>query len=191
MPNTTTAMAIAAAVLAVGASALDEPIAFEDPLERRASRIAVDATHLVYSERVNDRSRIVSRTRAGDRWREPVAIFGAPAGTVAFGSALSPDGLRSPHQDASATLAESGESIVFASDRPGGLGGWDLYVAQRRGHEWLPPRNLGAPVNSAADETGPSWWSRGNRVFFLRATPESQAPPQVLSVPFDERAAQH
>jgi len=45
--------------------------------------------------------------------------------------------------------------MIFTSDRPGGRGGLDLYVAYRRGDHWSQAVNLGEPVNSAADELSP------------------------------------
>ena len=42
-------------------------------------------------------------------------------------------------------------SLVFGSDRAGGLGGNDIYVARRIGNRWQV-ENFGAPVNSPANE---------------------------------------
>ena len=53
--------------------------------------------------------------------------------------------------DAGAHVRADGREIFFQSDRAGTLGLSDLYVSTRRNpHEpWSPPRNLGAPMNSA------------------------------------------
>jgi hypothetical protein len=53
--------------------------------------------------------------------------------------------------------------IVFASDRPGGYGGVDLYMVKREGGKWTEPRNLGPEINSEGDELFPSY----NREGFL------------------------
>jgi Tol biopolymer transport system component len=42
-------------------------------------------------------------------------------------------------------------SLIFGSDRAGGLGGGDIYLARRDGGGWRI-ENLGAPVNTAANE---------------------------------------
>ena len=42
-------------------------------------------------------------------------------------------------------------SLVFGSDRAGGLGGNDIYVARRDDNRWRV-ENIGAPVNTAANE---------------------------------------
>ncbi|MFK8045056.1 MAG: hypothetical protein AB8B72_06155, partial [Crocinitomicaceae bacterium] len=44
--------------------------------------------------------------------------------------------------------------LIYASDGMVGLGGLDLYVAQKKGdkNEWKSPVNMGAPLNSVADD---------------------------------------
>lgn len=52
----------------------------------------------------------------------------------------------------------SGLSLFIASNRPGGKGGLDIWVAQRASTSdpWGAPVNLGEPVNSAADDFCPT-----------------------------------
>ena len=56
-------------------------------------------------------------------------------------------------------LSLDGHSLYFVSDRPGGFGGSDVYVARRRttrdDFSWRPPQNLGGGVNSPSNEGGP------------------------------------
>ena len=54
----------------------------------------------------------------------------------------------------SPSVAANGD-LYFGSDRPGGRGGLDLYVARWVGGAYQPPENLGDRVNSAADEVEP------------------------------------
>lgn len=51
-----------------------------------------------------------------------------------------------------------GLSLFMASNRPGGKGGLDIWVATRssRTAPWGAPQNLGEPVNSAADDFCPT-----------------------------------
>ena len=44
---------------------------------------------------------------------------------------------------------------VFASDRDGGYGGYDLYYSAYRNGIWTLPKNLGDKINSAFDEYRP------------------------------------
>jgi Tol biopolymer transport system component len=92
----------------------------------------------------------------------------------------------SPEEDAFPWLEPSGRRLVFASNRSGGLGGWDLYVAERSGDAWSAPRNLGAPINSAHDETSPSLSRDAARLYFHRLTGEGPSRSRaVLVAPFD------
>jgi WD40 repeat protein len=61
-----------------------------------------------------------------------------------------------------------GLSLYMASNRPGGLGGLDIWVARRSSvtAPWGAPVNLGEPVNSASDEFCPTP-IRGGRLFFV------------------------
>lgn len=45
--------------------------------------------------------------------------------------------------------------IVFASDREGGYGGYDLYYSKFINNQWSPPENFGDKVNSSSDEYRP------------------------------------
>ncbi len=62
--------------------------------------------------------------------------------------------------------------IIFTSNRPGGFGGLDLYVSYRTSGGWREPVNLGARINTAADESHASISPDGRYLFFAsnRAT---------------------
>ena len=47
------------------------------------------------------------------------------------------------------------KAMVFASDRPGGLGGYDLYYSIFRNGKWSTPVNFGPDVNTSSDEYRP------------------------------------
>lgn len=54
------------------------------------------------------------------------------------------------------TFSNDGNSIYFASDRPEGYGGYDVYRANRRGQSWEQvPENLGTVINSVGNEITP------------------------------------
>lgn len=48
-----------------------------------------------------------------------------------------------------------GNIMIFTSNRPGGLGGYDLYYSVLTNGVWSAPVNLGAPINSEFDEYRP------------------------------------
>jgi len=45
--------------------------------------------------------------------------------------------------------------LIFTSNRPGGLGGYDLYFSVFRNGNWSFPENMGPRINSAYDEYRP------------------------------------
>ena len=45
--------------------------------------------------------------------------------------------------------------LIFASNRPGGMGGYDLYFSVFNKGKWGFPVNLGPGVNTASDEFRP------------------------------------
>jgi hypothetical protein len=65
-------------------------------------------------------------------------------------------------------LSSDGLSLYFHSTRPGGSGGFDLWVARRATPTsgWGVPVNLGATVNSPALDEAPSLSTDGHWLFF-------------------------
>jgi hypothetical protein len=79
----------------------------------------------------------------------------------------SPD-LNTAFVDGCPMQAPDGLSLYMASNRPGGLGGLDIWVARRSSKDapFGAPTDLGEPVNSAADDFCPTP-VRGNGLFFV------------------------
>jgi WD40-like Beta Propeller Repeat len=67
-------------------------------------------------------------------------------------------------------VRKDGLEIVFNSNRPGGLGGQDVYTSTRASTSdpWSAPVNLGAAVNTAGNETRSSLSWDGTRLHFGR-----------------------
>jgi Tol biopolymer transport system component len=65
----------------------------------------------------------------------------------------------------SPSVAANGD-LYFGSDRSGGSGGLDLYVARRVNGAYQPPENLGPRVNSPAQEVEPWVASDGSYLIF-------------------------
>jgi len=64
-------------------------------------------------------------------------------------------------------IAPSGLSLYFASDRPGGLGGRDIYVSQRAtlSSAWGAAQSLGATLNTSVNEVVGSISPDGREMF--------------------------
>lgn len=52
-------------------------------------------------------------------------------------------------------FSRDGNTLYFASDMPGGLGGTDLYQSQRTADGWGTPKNLGPEINTSGNERFP------------------------------------
>lgn len=62
-------------------------------------------------------------------------------------------------------ISNSGELMVFASDRKGAMGGYDLFMTQKNGERWEHPVHLGNEINSVQDELYPFMDSENNLFF--------------------------
>ena len=74
--------------------------------------------------------------------------------------------INSVSNDRGPAFSRDGEFLYFASDREGGKGGYDLYLARRDGSGWSAAEPLGENVNTASDELGPAPSADGERLFF-------------------------
>ena len=103
-------------------------------------------------------------------------------------------GLGSPACDLD--ISADGLTVYFDSDRLGGNGGWDIWMARREtvNAPWGEPVNLGSKVNDARNQSSPSISNDGLSLFYnngglqrisvtLRATTDDPWGPPVLLGP--------
>jgi outer membrane protein OmpA-like peptidoglycan-associated protein len=62
-------------------------------------------------------------------------------------------------------LSPDGKKLYFASDKPGGFGGLDLYYCQWKNDHWDNPVNLGPEINTPGNEAYP-FVNREGGIFF-------------------------
>lgn len=76
-----------------------------------------------------------------------------------------------PDLDGCPFISRDGKTFYMASNRPGGLGGIDIWVSTRSrlGGPWGAPVNVGAPVNSSANDFCPTL-ARDGRLFYFVST---------------------
>ena len=123
----------------------------------RFSMISADGLSLYFS---SDRPEGLGE--ANERGTKPWDIYVAWRRSTdePFGEAVSlGPTINSPYRDHSASFSDDGHWMFFGSDRPGGCGGYDLYVSYREDISdplgWEAPRNLGCELNSEFDEACP------------------------------------
>lgn len=77
------------------------------------------------------------------------------------------------------------KTILFSSKRPGGYGGYDLYVTHSIDGTWSKPKNLGPEINSKYDEISPCISKDGKELFFSSNRIESFGGYDVFKSSFD------
>ena len=99
---------------------------------------------------------VANRQTKEDDWNTPVNV-----GPVVNGSTGENDPI----------ISADGLELYFTSERPGGYGGWDIWLSTRQttDNDWDTPVNLGIKVNSAAND-GPASISTDGLMLFIHST---------------------
>jgi outer membrane protein OmpA-like peptidoglycan-associated protein len=69
--------------------------------------------------------------------------------------------------ESSASLSPDGTKLFFVSDKPGGIGGHDIYVSELgKNNQWGPAKLLPATINTPYDEEGVFMHADGKTLYF-------------------------
>jgi len=92
----------------------------------------------------------------------------SPATRVEAAAGTDPS-FNGPALDGCPFISRDGKTFYMASNRPGGLGGIDIWVSTRAsaGDPWGAPVNAGAPVNSPANDFCPTIARDGHLFYFV------------------------
>jgi hypothetical protein len=84
---------------------------------------------------------VTRRKSIDDEWGEPVNLGSTVNNSAAW--------------DSESSISADGLELYFASDRTGGIGGYDLWVTRRAttNDPWGEPANLGPNINTSIDDT--------------------------------------
>jgi hypothetical protein len=112
------------------------------------------------------------------------SVIAAPAQAGGHGddaqwtTAVAVAAVNSPAAEGCPIESEDGLSILFASARPGGLGGNDIWVADRDSIDsaWGAPKDLSEPINSASADFCPTP-AMGRYLFFVSDRPGDGTGP--------------
>lgn len=74
--------------------------------------------------------------------------------------------INSEFWEGSCSITADGRYLYFASERPGGLGGRDLYMSEKVNGEWGVAVNLGPSINTPLNEDAPFIHPDGITLFF-------------------------
>ena len=109
----------------------------------------------IYKNDIDEQSRggdiYVSRVSSSGKWGIP-----KPMGTP----------VNSTYWEGGACLSPDGKTLYLISERKGGYGHGDIYVAKKKGASWGTPVNIGEEINSVQDEGGLFLGPDGKTLFF-------------------------
>ena len=63
--------------------------------------------------------------------------------------------INTPYWESQPSISADGRTIYFASTRPNGLGGVDIWYVQFENGKWSEAKNVGAPINTPYDDQTP------------------------------------
>ena len=113
--------------------------------------LSPDGTQLFIYRDSNGGDIFMSKRR-GQKWAKPVALEGD---------------VNSESWEGSASITPDGKYLYFASNRPGGYGGIDIYRSKRMPNgKWGKAVNLGPQVNTAHNEEAPQIHTDQRTLFF-------------------------
>lgn len=77
------------------------------------------------------------------------------------------DNINTRYTESHACISKDGQRLFFTSDRKGGIGGLDIYMAKRiDGDEWGEAINLGYSINTYYNEETPFLTNNDQRIYF-------------------------
>ncbi|MBL67502.1 MAG: hypothetical protein CMO74_03470 [Verrucomicrobiales bacterium] len=121
--------------------------------------ISSDGTRMVYARLGKDGTEdLFLRRWDGSAWGKPRPMRA----------------LNSNFQESSPSLSGDGTFLYFSSNRPGGLGGYDIWVAKWDGAEYAWPLPLTSRVNTPFDELGPAISPDHFELFFSSNRPRKR-----------------
>ncbi|MGE4550256.1 MAG: hypothetical protein AAEJ57_02620 [Opitutales bacterium] len=122
--------------------------------------ISSDGARMVYASGVDhNNTNLFLRLWDGNNWGEPRPMRA----------------LNSKFHENSPALSGDGNLLVFASDRPGGQGGSDIWISKWDGVEYAWPLPLSKMVNTPFDEIDPAITPDGMTLYFASNQPHQAA----------------
>jgi hypothetical protein len=112
------------------------------------------------------------------------SVLTAPATTkpttLAFHPAREIPGINTEFTEGASCMSPAGDFLYFASNRPGGLGKFDIYRCRVHGDQFGPVENVGKPLNSVENEADPALAYNGFRMVFSSDRPGADGRYQLL-----------
>lgn len=94
--------------------------------------------------------------------------------------------INSPSEEIAACINAEGDLIYFASDRPGGVGGTDIYVCKKTPNgKWGVAQNAGKTINTPQNEDFPNISPDGKTLYFSSTGHTSMGGYDIFKVKQD------
>lgn len=134
------------------------PYPFNKGTNEGGATMSIDGKHLYFTTGVNE---------GGDQIN--IDIYHSDFVDGEWTNPEKVPGINDPvYWDSQPTLASDGVTLYFASDRPGGFGGTDIYktVKDKKTGTWSKPENLGRMINTPYAERTPFMHSDYETMYF-------------------------
>ncbi len=118
---------------------------------------------------------IYKSTRKGKGWSKPERLEGD---------------VNSKYWEGSASISKDGKYLYFASNRPGGYGGIDIYRSKKQANgAWGKAQNLGPDVNTSKHEDAPQIHTDDATLFFSSKGHDGMGGYDIFSTVLDAGSA--
>jgi len=106
---------------------------------------------IIYKDDVGDGNLYISNFN-GNEWSKPTILS---------------SNINSNYDESHASISADGNTLYFSSNRPGGFGGYDIYISHKLPNgEWSLATNAGPTINTDKDENGPFIHPDGSTLYF-------------------------
>jgi hypothetical protein len=112
---------------------------------------------------------LYSSEKKDGQWQEPQLIWFCSDG----------------HSYCHPALRKDGKTLFFASDRPGTIGGMDIYCSLMADGKWSAPQNVGTKVNTFYNELFPTI-TESNTLYFSSNRPGGAGGLDIYSLNLDD-----
>lgn len=139
----------------------------------RVTGITADGHTLFISKGPRDDAEFYMCKLIGERWTDPVPLGAS---------------VNSQFQEMDMAISPDGKTIYFTSNRPNGLGGFDIYRAKlEKNGEWGEAENLGELINTKYSEVSPSIGGNGKILYFSSEGHNTMGGFDVFSAKIDAK----
>jgi outer membrane protein OmpA-like peptidoglycan-associated protein len=117
-----------------------------------------DESTLIFTRKTNNNEDFYKSDKADGKWQ--TAVY------------LSDQINTSEYNEGAQSVSQDGNFLFFTGcNRPDGLGRCDIYIAQKKGTDWVKPFDLSPPVNTPGWEAQPAISADGRTLYFVSNRP--------------------